>query len=94
MVDLSRASRAQKVLLPVATKEASIAHHLEHLWPTVDDDGELLAREGSVWRGGSPRLRIFSRLKKSVGVKAEIFLRANSEEGASEGASSGGADLF
>src|SRR5215471_11009378 len=52
MEDLSRAGRTQKVCLSAAAEEASIAHHLEHLRPPIDDDGELLAREGSVWQGG------------------------------------------
>jgi len=28
---------------------------LEHLWPAVGDDGELLARESREWRGGIGR---------------------------------------
>jgi hypothetical protein len=52
MVDLPRADWTQKEPLPVAAEETSIAHYLEHLRPAVDDDGELLAREGSVGRAG------------------------------------------
>jgi len=47
MPDFLRAGRAQKIALPIAAEEASIAHHLEHLRPAVDGDGELRAREGS-----------------------------------------------
>jgi hypothetical protein len=52
MEDLPRADRTQKVSLSVAAKMAGLPHHLEHLWPAVDDDGELLAREGRERRGG------------------------------------------
>jgi len=52
--DLPRAMRAQKVLLPVAAKETSIAHHLDHRLHAVDVDGDL-AREGPEGRDGCPR---------------------------------------
>jgi len=50
--DLPRAIRAQKVPLSIAAKVASIAHHIDHHLRAVDDDGDLLTREGREGRGG------------------------------------------
>src|SRR5215467_4782738 len=52
--DLPRAIRAQKVPLSVATKVASIAHHIDHLLRAVDDHGDRLARGDREGRGGYP----------------------------------------
>jgi len=52
--DLPRAIRAQKVPLSIAAKVASIAHHIDHHLRAVDDDGDLLTREGREGRGGYP----------------------------------------
>jgi hypothetical protein len=37
-----------------AAVDAILADDLEHLWPAVDDDGDRLARDPSVRRGGYP----------------------------------------
>ena len=56
MLDLPRASRAQKEPLSITAVVARVAYHVDRLGPAVDEDGDRrLAREGREQQAGYPR---------------------------------------